>query len=280
MTINRLRSIDMGLYQPKALKKLLEDLKTHPRKSLSQNFLIDGNIVRKIIDASQVQNGDQVLEVGPGPGVLTEALLEKGASVTAIEKDDRFFQALEEWNHPELTVIHQDFLRTDLLSILKDQTKVVANIPYNITGILLQKLLPLGKQISSLTLMVQKEVAERLVAKKGTSSYSSFTLFASYYSSPKLLFTVEPTCFYPKPKVTSAVIQLKLREVDESAPSPLKLIRKAFHQRRKMLRASLKSLYPASKVESALKEMGLPETTRPQELSLEEFRQLHGYLSQ
>ncbi|WP_420421912.1 16S rRNA (adenine(1518)-N(6)/adenine(1519)-N(6))-dimethyltransferase RsmA [Simkania sp.] len=270
----------MGLYQPKALKKLLEDLKTHPRKSLSQNFLIDGNIVRKIIESSTVVEGDHVLEVGPGPGVLTEALLEKGANVTAIEKDDRFAAALQDWSHPKLNIVHDDFLKVDLPSVLKKKTKVVANIPYNITGILLQKLLPMGKQIASLTLMVQKEVAERLVAKKGTNNYSSFTLFASYYSTPQLLFSVEPTCFYPKPKVTSAVVQLTLKEVDENAPSPLLLIRKAFQQRRKMLRASLKSLYPATQVESALKEMGLAETARPQELSLEEFQKLYNLLTQ
>jgi len=268
----------MGLYQPKALKKLLEDLKTHPRKSLGQNFLIDGNIVRKIIDSSTVDEGDHVLEVGPGPGVLTEALLEKGALVTAIEKDDRFSAALKEWQHPNLTIVHEDFLRVDLPPLLKNKTKVVANIPYNITGILLQKLLPMGKQIASLTLMVQKEVAERLVAKKGTNNYSSFTLFAAYYSTPKLLFSVEPTCFYPKPKVTSAVVQLTLREVDEKAPSPLQLIRKAFQQRRKMLRASLKSIYTATQIESALKEIGLPETARPQELSLEDFQKLYSLL--
>ena len=136
----------------------------------------------------------------------------------------------------------------------------------------------MGKQIASLTLMVQKEVAERLVAKKGTQNYSSFTLFASYYSTPKLLFSVEPTCFYPKPKVTSAVVHLDLKEVDEKAPSPLLLIRKAFQQRRKMLRASLKSLYPATQVEEALRKIGLPETARPQELSLDDFQKLYTQL--
>lgn len=270
----------MNLYRPTALKKLLEDLKATPRQALSQNFLIDGNIVRKIVEASEVCSGDAVLEIGPGPGVLTEALLSQGAHVLAVEKDDRFYEALKTWKHPALTLIHEDFLRLDLTSHLKPKTKVVANIPYNITGILLQKLLPMGKTIASLTLMVQKEVAERLIATKGTSDYSSFTLFASYYSQPKLLFKVEPTCFYPKPSVTSAVIQLKLKEVDETAPSPLGLIRKAFQQRRKMLRASLKTLYAASKIEKALEDIGLPKTSRPQELSLDEFIALHDQLRQ
>ena len=268
----------MGLYQPTALKKLLSDLKADPRKSLSQNFLIDGNIVRKIISASEVQEGDSVLEIGPGPGVLTEALLHEGANVLAIEKDDRFYEALTTWNNPALTLVHRDFLKVDLPPLIKPHTKVVANIPYNITGILLQRLLPMGKSISSLTLMVQKEVAQRITAQKGSKDYSSFTLFASYYSEPKLLFTVEPTCFYPKPSVTSAVIHLKLKEVDDSAPSPLPVVRKAFQQRRKMIRSSLKTLYPANQIEAALQEIGLSPTARPQELSLDEWINLYKLL--
>lgn len=268
----------MKLHQPTALKALLQELKIHPRRSLSQNFLIDGNIIRKIVDAAKIEKKDQILEIGPGPGVLTEALLEKGALVTAIEKDNQLFHALTKWNHPSLTLINQDFLKTDLPSILKPKTKVVANIPYSITGILLQKLLPMGNEIESLTLMVQKEVAQRLIAKKGTPHYSSFTLYTSYYSTPQLLFTVEPTSFYPKPKVTSALIQLKLKKTDPHAPNPLKLIRAAFQKRRKMLRASLKSLFPPNQIEIALQQINHPKTTRPQELSLNEFQTLHTLL--
>lgn len=269
----------MNLYQPIALKKLLDNLKKRPQKSLSQNFLIDGNIIRKIISAANITEGEAVLEIGPGPGALTEALLASGASLLAIEKDVHFYNALKTWKHPSLSLLHRDVLSLDLPSLLKEKTKVVANIPYQITGILLQKLLPMGKWISSLTLMLQKEVAERLIAAKGSSSYSSFTLFAAHYSSPKLLFSVAPNCFYPKPKVTSAVVQLKLKQVDETLPSPLPLIRNAFQQRRKMLRSSLKNLYSPSQIEKALKQMGLPPTTRPQELSLEAFTQLHKTLS-
>ena len=274
MTTNPLLSINMKLCQPTVLHKLHQ----HPRKSLSQNFLIDHNIVRKIVAAAQVENGNHILEIGPGSGILTRALLTKGAFVTAIEQDQRFFQFLKQWSHPQLTLICQNFIQTELSTILTNQIKIVANIPYHITGILLQKLLPQGNHIASLTLILQKEVADRLVAQKNTHSYSSFTLFTAYYATPKLLFTVKPDCFYPKPKVTSAVVQLRLRKVDEQAPSPLKLIRQAFCQRRKMLRSSLKSCYGAAKIEAALKKMQLPTTTRPQELSLAEFQQLHALL--
>jgi len=268
----------MSLHQLKVLKQLLKDLETTPRRSLSQNFLIDANIVHKIVSSAEAQPNETLLEVGPGPGVLTEALLQTGATLIAIEKDDRFAAALKKWTHPNLTILHQDILETDFSLLAENPIKMVANLPYNITGILLQKLLPLNSLFSTLTLMVQKEVAERMTAKTGSSLYSSFTLFTEYYSTPKLLFTVPPTCFYPKPKVTSAVIQLTLKPVDPSAPSPLKLIRRAFQQRRKMLRASLKTLYPVSEILFALKEMGLPETTRPQELSLKQFTQFEALL--
>lgn len=266
-------------YRASRLKLLLEELKTDAKKSLSQNFLIDGNIVRKIVSAAAVQENDQILEIGPGPGALTEALLMTQAHVTAIEIDDTLIQSLQELksDFPKFTLIHGDFLQISLEPLLQTQTtpwKVIANLPYHITTPTLMKLLPLYPLIQSVTVMVQKEVADRLIAKPKTSSYNHLSLACSFYSNVKSCFTVEPTCFYPQPKVKSAVVQFQLHE----PPLPLEeredfflLTRTAFQKKRKMLRGSLEDLYSKEKMLNTLIHCGLKDTTRPEELSLEEW---------
>ena len=266
------------LYRPKALKALLDTLKTSPKKSLSQNFLIDKNIVDKIITNAKIKPKETILEVGPGPGVLTEALLQANASIIAIEKDFHFYHALKKWNHPELRLLHEDILKVDLTSILKTQIKIVANLPYHITGIFLQKFLPLEKHISSLALMVQHEIAERILAKKGSKNYSSLTLFVQFYAKAKLLFKVKASSFYPKPKVQSAFIQLTLKKRNTQAADPLFLIRTAFNQRRKMMRNSLSTFYPTAKIEASLIKIGQSSTARAEQLSLEDFQRLSLHL--
>ncbi len=266
------------LYRPTTLKAFLKTLKTSPKKSLSQNFLIDKNILDKIIVSAKIKPKEPILEIGPGPGVLTDALLNAKASVIAIEKDLNFYHALKRWNSPELTPICGDVLNIDLKALLKTQIKVVANLPYHITGIFLQKFLPLEEKISSLILMVQYEIAERILAKKGTKNYSSLTLFVQFYAKAKFLFKVKPTSFYPKPKVNSALIELTLKKRDPKTSSPLFLIRKAFNQRRKTLRNSLSAFYPPSKIGAALTKIGHSSKVRSQELSLEDFHRLHLHL--
>lgn len=267
-----------SLYKPSELHKFLNEMGIKPKKGLSQNFLIDGNILKKLIVAADVQKDEKILEIGPGPGVLTEALLERGARVIAIEKDQKLAQYLERLQNGKLTIIVDDFRNVSLKNILEGEKKlkVIANIPYSITGIILQKLMPKREEIESIYLMVQKEVAERCTAQKGTKDYSSFTLFTKYHADPKLLFAVPRTCFYPKPKVDSAVLELKLKPPPVNAPyEPLfELIRKAFQMRRKMLRASLKFLVSSDVIENALETIGLSKTARPQELSLEDFSAL------
>lgn len=280
----------MALFKPSELLQFLKDEGIRAKKSLSQNFLIDGNIIRKIIKAAEVEKEEIVIEIGPGPGALTQALLETGAQVIAIEKDTAFAQALSrlQTTDERLQVIQDDFLKFPLEAFLQElqlkgkKIKVVANLPYHITTPVLVRLIPLYPLVHSLTLMVQKEVATRFVAQKGTSDYSSFTIFLQFFSTPRYCFTVEPTCFYPRPSVRSAVVQLILKQ-----PPPIadinaffQLTRTAFQQRRKMLRSSLRSLYPAQNIEQGLAEQGLNPQARPEELSLDQFIKLFSSLFQ
>lgn len=274
----------MNMHKASELRGFLDSLGVDARKGLSQNFLIDGNILRKIVAVADIHPGDAVLEIGPGPGALTEMLLEKGAYVTAIELDQTFSQALLRLQTTDnrLEVIHADVLSVDMAQLLGDKKyKVVANLPYHITTPILAMLLPFYPQISSLTMMVQKEVAERMVAAAGSPNYSSLSVFISFYSQAKLCFTVEPTCFYPRPKIQSAVVLCTLCPPPSvsSIPDFFILTRRAFQHRRKMLRASLKELYNPQQIEQALETLKLPPTARPEELSLNQFLELFAVLT-
>lgn len=269
--------------RPSQLRNFLEEWGIDAKKGLSQNFLIDRNILGKICLAANATPGDYVLEIGPGPGALTEALLERGAHVIAIEKDRDFAKALERLkSQGDLTVIEGDILEFPLDSLFRSRIKwkVVANLPYHITTPILVKLLQLFEQISSLTVMVQKEVAKRFAAETNTPEYGSITLFLQFYSTISYCFTVEPTCFYPQPKVQSAVIRCDLKQPPHVASDAFfKLTRTAFQKRRKMMRASLKELYPSIQVEEALLAIGLPKEARPEMLSLQDFLRFFERLS-
>lgn len=269
------------LFRPTELHQFLNEEGIRAKKALSQNFLIDGNILQKIISAAKIEKGDLVIEIGPGPGVLTQALLAAGADVCAIEKDSHFAATLSRLQTEDnrLTVIEDDALDFPYESFLRKhlsegrRAKVVANLPYQISTPIISMLAPLHACIESLTVMVQKELAERFVSEKDTSEYSSFTLFLSYYSTPHYCFTVKPTCFFPRPSVHSAIVRLDLKQPPHvsSETDFFKLTRTAFQHRRKMLRASLKELYPPEKVESCLAALGLDHRSRPEQLSLHEF---------
>lgn len=270
----------MPIYKPSELLDFLRSIGTNPKKALSQNFLIDGNIIRKIVKSANVNPGDVVLEIGPGPGSLTEALLEAKAHVIAVEKDKLLAKELERLKSSDrqLDVYSEDILEFPLESILKDlkpnqKIKVIANLPYNITTPIIAKLIPLSHLISSLTLMVQLEVARRFTALPNTAMYGSFTVFLNFYSNPEFSFTVSKNCFYPVPKVESAIVTLHLKEKEKVSDSEafFKMTRRSFEQRRKMLRASLKDLYPSEQVTEALVTLGLNPLSRPEELSLKDF---------
>ncbi len=258
----------MKAFQPKALHALLEELGVHAKKHLSQNFLIDGNIVNKIVATAGVSKEDLVIEIGPGPGALTEALLLAGAEVIAIEKDPLLGKALGRLPYPLLRILIEDICTVDIPGLLqKKKAKVVSNLPYHLTSPILGKLLPLHTHISTLTVMVQKEVAERLCAQAGTPNYSSLTLFANTFADLSYSFTVEPTCFFPRPKVRSAVIHFTLKPPPPLPHHFFPRVRAAFCKRRKMLKVSLKEFYPSESIEKALEMQGLNPLSRPEELN-------------
>ncbi len=261
------------MYRPSDLHRLLKEWGAQPKKSLSQNFLIDGNIIRKIVDAANVQPDDVVLEIGPGLGALTEQLLQRGARVIAVEKDSLFAHKLTRLQG-DLTVHNEDILEFDLARKLKgSNTKVIANLPYHITAPILTKFVCMHDQIDSMVIMVQHEVARRMTADPGNKDYGSLTLFLNYHCLAEYAFKVKRTCFYPIPKVDSAVVRLQLRDPPfvSDPESFLNAVRRAFEKRRKMLRNSLSGEYGPEDIALALEQSGLNPKARPEELSLDQF---------
>ncbi len=278
---------DPKFYRPSDLHAFLKESGLHAKKSLSQNFLIDGNIIQKIVAAAEVSEGDFVVEVGPGPGALTQALLDRGAHVLAVEMDTVFAELLSrlQTEDQRLQIVQEDILKFPLIEFLQKRKggkcKIVANLPYHITTPILTLILPQSDLIESLTIMVQKEFADRMAAKKGTPEYGSFTVFLQFYAAVDKSFVVSPNCFYPRPKVQSTVVHCKLHPplVKGNSERFFQLTRTAFGQRRKMLRASLKDLYGSEKVEQALQKIGRLPTERPEGLSIDEFISLYGILN-
>ena len=249
------------------------------KKSLGQNFLLDLNLTSKIARLAGDISGHDVLEVGPGPGGLTRGLLDAGARrVVALEKDPRCMAALAQIAaaYPgRLDVFNADALDFDIRGQLTGPVRVVANLPYNVgTELLVRWLTPKDWPPfwSSLTLMFQKEVAERIIAKPGTKAYGRLGILAQWKSNPSVVMELPPEAFTPPPKVHSAVVHLEaLAEPRFPAPAGLlsSTVAMAFNQRRKMLRSSLKSAAPD--IETALRDAGLEPTARAEEISLEGF---------
>lgn len=278
----------MAMYKPTELRDFLQQLGISPKKVLSQNFLIDGNVVRKILASAQVVEGDLVLEIGPGPGSLTEALLNQKATVLAVERDEVLAKALGRFSettghlHVHCDDIMEFPIEQSLRSHLRpgQKAKVIANLPYHLTTAIIEKLIGMHETISSLTLMVQREVAERFTAHPHTKQYGSLTVFLNFYTTVRYGFTVSNQCFYPVPKVDSAVVNFELqppKNVSDIAGF-FKLTREAFGHRRKMLRGSLKDLYAPAAVTTALEMIGCPPLARPEELSLDQFIALFEHL--
>ncbi|HEV8051918.1 MAG TPA: 16S rRNA (adenine(1518)-N(6)/adenine(1519)-N(6))-dimethyltransferase RsmA [Parachlamydiaceae bacterium] len=280
----------MPIYKPTELHQFLEELGVHPKKGLSQNFLIDGNILRKIVSAANVTPGDIVMEVGPGPGSLTEELLNSGAKVIAVEKDDVFAKALERLKSEEnkLEVHCDDILTFPVEQALKPyleqgkKAKVIANLPYHLTTPIIAQFIEQRHLFSTLVFMVQDEVARRFVAKPKTKDYGSFTIFLNFYTQPTYAFTVSRQCFYPSPKVDSAVVVLELRKPPHVSNEEafFVLTRTSFKQRRKMMRSSMRDIYAPALMEASLAQIGQNPLARPEELSLDDFIKLFEILYQ
>jgi 16S rRNA (adenine1518-N6/adenine1519-N6)-dimethyltransferase len=269
----------MAIYKPSELRQFLEKLGLSPKKGLSQNFLIDGNIIRKIIETAQVQANELVLEIGPGPGALTEAVLNQGATVIAVEKDSTLATALERLQElpGKLLVYNEDIMEFSLeeklgpLVASKGKAKLIANLPYHLSSPILASLVQRRDLFSHLIVIVQDEMARRFVAKPNSKDFSSFSLFLQFFSRPHYAFKVRSSSFFPVPKVESAVVNFELQEPPYVSDQEafLKCIRTAFGQRRKMLRSTLKELYPH--IEQALDKLGLDSRLRPENLSLENW---------
>ena len=261
-------------------------------KGFGQNFIVNPGICPKIVEASGIGPDWGVLEVGPGIGVLTKELALRAKKVVAIEVDKRIPPMLEETlaEFDNVEVILQDVLKVDLKALIAEKfagmpVAVCANLPYYITSPILMRLLEEKLPIQSITVMVQKEAAQRITAEPGTREAGAISYAVAYYSEPKLLFSVQPGSFYPPPKVTSAIIQLMVRpqpavEVQDEA-GYFKLIRAAFSQRRKTAANSVSSglNLPKAEVMSALEKAGLSPTARPEQLTLEDFRALQNALN-
>jgi 16S rRNA (adenine1518-N6/adenine1519-N6)-dimethyltransferase len=250
------------------------------KKSLGQNFLTDGNIIRRIVAAIHPEIGGNIIEIGPGQGALTEGLLEAGAHVTAIEKDDRMPEILETMSakyDTTLNVILSDALEIDLHQLHEHPVKLVGNLPYNVGTPLLFNALTHAHNFSKMVFMLQKEVVERITAKPNTKNWGRLGVWCHLMCDCKKLFDVPPTAFYPKPKITSAIVELT------PLPQPRfkvdthkldRLLRASFGQRRKMLRASLKGLLTEAQIEA----IGISPQARPETLSLEELCSLSNLL--
>jgi 16S rRNA (adenine1518-N6/adenine1519-N6)-dimethyltransferase len=259
------------------------------QKKFGQNFLIDTHVVDKIIEASNIEKNDMVLEIGPGIGTMTQRLCECAKKVVAVEIDSNLIPILQDTlqNYDNVEVINDDILKVDINALAKEKNggnpiKVVANLPYYITTPIIMGLFESGVPIDSITIMVQKEVADRMQSGPGTKDYGALSLAVQYYARPEIVANVPPNCFMPRPKVGSAVIRLTRHEV---APVKVKdeklmfrLIRASFNQRRKTLANALNNSpeinVSKEKIQEGIIKLGLPVNVRGEALTLGQFAEL------
>ncbi|MBQ7254803.1 MAG: 16S rRNA (adenine(1518)-N(6)/adenine(1519)-N(6))-dimethyltransferase RsmA [Oscillospiraceae bacterium] len=277
----------MELCNPKEVKALLERHGFHFSKAKGQNFLIAPWVPREIAAKAGVDDSCGVLEIGPGIGPLTQALCERAGKVTAIEVDQTLRPILAETmaDQDNLELIFGDVMKMDVAALVSEQFQglrpmACANLPYYITSPILVKLLE-SRAFESVTVMVQKEVAQRICAKAGTANYSAFTVFCNWYAEPEILFDVPPDCFLPRPKVTSAVLKLNVRS---QAPVRVKdeglffrVVRAGFAQRRKTLLNALSSAFSSigkDTLRDLIVRCNLPETVRGEALDFAQFAAL------
>ncbi len=259
------------------------------QKRFGQNFLIDANILEKIIRSAEVRKDDFVLEIGPGIGTMTQYLCESAGRVAAVEIDRNLIPILEDTlkEYDNAEIICGDILKLDLDAFVREKNegkpiKIVANLPYYITTPIVMGILESGIPVESMTIMVQKEVAGRMQARPGSKEYGALSLAVQYYAEPKVVANVPPNCFMPRPNVGSAVIRLVRRQAPpvnvEDERLMFSIIRASFNQRRKTLANGLKNNGGFSLSREQIKEsilaLGVPENIRGETLSLEQFAEL------
>lgn len=271
------------LYQSSYLAEILKKFNFSFSKSLGQNFLIDGNIVKNIVEKSGITKDDIVLEIGPGFGTLTEELALNAKKVISIEKDHRLMEVLDYTlrNYDNVKIINGDFLKTDLEKIFLEEAegqklKVVANLPYYITTPILERIIENKKYFSTISVMVQEEVARRVVASPNNKDYGSLTLYLKYNCNSEILIKVPRTVFMPSPNVDSAILYLELVERDYNVDEDylFKFIRSGFTKRRKNIMNSLSTGFvdvSKAQLKEILSSLELSGNLRAENLSLEDY---------
>ncbi len=267
-------------------KTFLRENRIHPKKQLGQHFLINPDVLNLIVEAGEVTKSDTVIEIGAGLGCLTEALAEHANTTIAVEVDQILYKALKNifGNNDNIEVFHADILELEFSSLIPQGTKpkVIANLPYGITTPILWKLLKCSGQLSQCILMMQWEVAERIVAEPGGKEYGALTIGISYYADSSLIARLSPENFYPSPKVDSAILKLTVRdnprvEVDDETYF-FRVVREAFRSRRKMLKNSLGRFASSDILSAALSELNIAPQRRAETLDIEEFAALANLL--
>ena len=282
------------LGNPKQTIEIIQKYQFAFQKKFGQNFLIDPHVLDKIITAAQIREDDCVLEIGPGIGTMTQYLAEHAAKVVAVEIDTNLIPILAETlkEYPNVTVINQDILKLDMNRLVEEYNggkpiKVVANLPYYITTPIIMGLFESNVPIDNITVMVQKEVADRMQVGPGSKDYGALSLAVQYYAEPYIVANVPPNCFIPRPNVGSAVIRLtRYQEPPVQVDSPemmFRLVRASFNQRRKTLQNGLNNSpevpYTREQIAQAIETLGLSPSVRGGALTLEQFAALSNVLT-
>lgn len=280
------------LNNPRYIKTLLESVQKRLKKQWGQNFMVSPHAVDKVVQAARLKPADVVIEIGPGLGVLTERLLASCRGVVAVELDPTLAQLLPGHIDPglrgKLHLIHDDFLKADLAKIFEEAKKrlgprghvrVVSNLPYSITTPSIASVIESELPFESMTVTIQKEVAERLVAKPGGKTIGAITALIQFYTHAEIVGKIGPEAFFPRPKVDSAIVHMEFYSEPPVQVADKKLffrlVRTSFSQRRKMLRNTLRMLhFPAPQLEKAFAASGISPERRPETLTLKEFAAL------
>ena len=283
------------LSDPKKTIEVIQKYQFAFQKRFGQNFLIDAHVLEKIVSAAGITKDDCVLEIGPGIGTMTQYLAESAGQVIAVEIDTNLLPILADTlkDYFNVKVINQDILKVDINELVKEYNngrpiKVVANLPYYITTPIIMGLFESNVPIDNITVMVQKEVADRMQVGPGSKDYGALSLAVQYYASPYIVANVPPNCFIPRPNVGSAVIRLtRYQEPPVQVKDPklmFKLIRASFNQRRKTLQNGLNNSpeisFSKEEITKAIESLGVSPSVRGEALSLEQFAQLANYFVQ
>lgn len=285
--------MDRDLYMPSKTNEILKKYKFRMNKNLGQNFLVDGNIIDKICEGAEISKNDGIIEIGPGIGTLTQQLSKHASKVVAVELDKKLLPILEETldGLGNVKVINNDILQVDLEKLIEEEfegleVKVVANLPYYITTPIIMKLLESKLKIKSISVMIQKEVAKRMVSEPGSKVYGALSVAVQYYSKAEIITEVPSSVFIPKPNVDSAVIKLDIYKnppvevIDEKLM--FDVVKSAFGQRRKTILNALSGGYlklEKDEIREVLDLAGIDNKKRGEVLSLEDFARISDVIS-